>query len=291
MVAAQFPDAGGEFPLLCLGEVTSVLDSALDLAKGGKLPLFGAVLADSQTMGRGQMRRRWHSPPGNLHLGVRLPADGIFAGTAASVRIGIVLAEVLGEFGFDVRVKWPNDLVVPSADGPGIPGKVGGVLLEDRGGALLAGIGINLLHAALPDPAPDGTSPDASIPPGGSPFPPPLLPDAPPDPLPAAPTADDHPALPPASLASLGPEVPERIILCGSIVKALNSAYSLETALPDQWLLRARRLLLWLGETVVLADGPERVRGRLSGVTREGALLIDAGGTPREFTGGTLRKE
>jgi biotin-(acetyl-CoA carboxylase) ligase len=64
----------------------------------------------------------------------------------------------------------------------------------------------------------------------------------------------------------------------------------LEAALPDQWLVRVQRLLLWLGERVTLTDGETGVQGRLTGLTREGTIVLDVDGRSMEFAGGTLRR-
>jgi BirA family biotin operon repressor/biotin-[acetyl-CoA-carboxylase] ligase len=123
------------------GEVTSTFAVAWKLLEMGELPPWGSVLAARQTEGRGQYRRRWHSPDGNLHATFRLPEDAGLKGGAASVLTGYLLASACRRLGFPVALKWPNDLLLRERD------KVGGILLEEREGALLAGVGINLAHA------------------------------------------------------------------------------------------------------------------------------------------------
>ncbi|MBD5539525.1 MAG: biotin--acetyl-CoA-carboxylase ligase, partial [Desulfovibrio sp.] len=53
----------------------------------------------------------------------------------------MLAAEALGALGWPVAIKWPNDLVLETHTGPR---KVAGILLEERGGTLLAGIGVNV---------------------------------------------------------------------------------------------------------------------------------------------------
>ena len=106
------------------------------------------VLAEEQTAGRGRSGRAWSSPPG---LGVwmslvarpvRLPAPGLLP-----ILVGLAAAEAMDPFVRPAvtQVKWPNDLHLAGR-------KVAGILCEgswDGGapGAVVVGIGINVLHA------------------------------------------------------------------------------------------------------------------------------------------------
>ena len=111
------------------------------LARRGLLAPWQSVLVSSQRQGRGQLRRNWVSPAGNIYAALRLPMQEPFASSAASTVTGAMLAAALGKLGFEVRLKWPNDLAVLDGD---TPAKVAGILLEERAGVLLAGIGINV---------------------------------------------------------------------------------------------------------------------------------------------------
>ena len=51
------------------------------------------------------------------------------------------MAETLAQWGIEVSIKWPNDLL--DAEGR----KVGGILVEERGDVILVGIGLNLNSA------------------------------------------------------------------------------------------------------------------------------------------------
>ena len=103
------------------------------------------VLADEQTGGRGRSGRAWFSPDG---LGVWMSVlheSALPAGRLAplSIAAAVSVAAALGEFtGLDVRVKWPNDLLVGGR-------KLGGFLLESvetEGGArrVVLGSGVNV---------------------------------------------------------------------------------------------------------------------------------------------------
>lgn len=142
--------------ILC-GECTSSLDVAHFLAGRQLLPEWATVLAYSQNAGRGQLRRGWHSPPGNIYAALRLPSRGAFSGWNAALLAGWMLCRAFRDLGWPVSLKWPNDLVVPLPSGRW--GKIGGILLEERNGILLAGIGINSRHA----PSAGQMRPEAAI--------------------------------------------------------------------------------------------------------------------------------
>jgi BirA family biotin operon repressor/biotin-[acetyl-CoA-carboxylase] ligase len=130
-------------PVIVCGPCTSSLDVAHALASAGALPEWGTVLAVSQRAGRGQLRRPWESPPGNIYAALRLPAAGVFATEAAAIALGCLFAEAFNALGVPVQLKWPNDLLLGDA-------KVGGMLMEERRGVVLAGIGINVVSAPPP---------------------------------------------------------------------------------------------------------------------------------------------
>ena len=123
------------------GEGTSTFDVAWDLVAQGRLGPWGAVLCSRQQAGRGQMRRPWYSPPGNLYVSFLLPQDPLFKEEAAAVLVGSLLAQSLEGMGHCIFLKWPNDLV------NAVPAKVGGLLLEERDGLVMAGLGLNLVSA------------------------------------------------------------------------------------------------------------------------------------------------
>lgn len=125
-------------PLFLCGRCSSSIDAAWDLIGRGEMPVWGAVLAESQTSGRGRMGRVWQSPPGHVYGALRLPVEPPFDGPGASLALALILAGVFRDFGWEMRIKWPNDLIHNG-------GKVGGLLLESRKEGLTAGIGFNLM--------------------------------------------------------------------------------------------------------------------------------------------------
>ncbi|HKT61238.1 MAG TPA: biotin--[acetyl-CoA-carboxylase] ligase [Gemmatimonadales bacterium] len=125
-----------------LGAVTSTMDALHALAEGGAAA-GTAVVAQSQTAGRGSRGRSWTSPPGGLWLSVlsRPAAAGL---ELVSLRAGLAVAEALARLGAGdrIRIKWPNDLMLDDR-------KAGGILCEARWqGASLAwiviGLGLNV---------------------------------------------------------------------------------------------------------------------------------------------------
>jgi BirA family biotin operon repressor/biotin-[acetyl-CoA-carboxylase] ligase len=110
----------------------------------------GAVLvAEAQTAGRGRMGRRWLSPPGaGLTFSVLLRPEGVPGALLGWVPLlaGVaVVAGVRAAAAVDASLKWPNDVLVGGA-------KLGGILAERSGGAVVVGIGINVAQdrAGLP---------------------------------------------------------------------------------------------------------------------------------------------
>lgn len=120
------------------GPCSSSLDVARPLAENGMIEPWDSVLAVSQWAGRGQLRRAWHSPPGNLYAALVLPPIEPEFDSLLPLILGYCLAGFLRGKNNSVRIKWPNDILVGGV-------KVGGILVEERRNVLLAGIGFNLV--------------------------------------------------------------------------------------------------------------------------------------------------
>jgi len=107
--------------------------STQDIAR--PLPVGSIVVAEHQSAGRGRLDRRWESPPGTaLLVSFVLPSNPLL-----SLAAGVAAAEACGD---EVRLKWPNDLLLHGA-------KVGGILVEMMAGKAICGIGINLTWAPV----------------------------------------------------------------------------------------------------------------------------------------------
>ena len=135
-----------EFTLHHVSETASTMDLIKELAVGSRSGSL-IVLADSQTAGRGRIKgRNWSGSPGASLLFTIGLRDLDLALPALPLRVGLAVARALrSRFpGLDIRLKWPNDLMVQNR-------KLGGILCETSGKWFFAGIGINLGRAAYPD--------------------------------------------------------------------------------------------------------------------------------------------
>ena len=85
------------------------------------------------------MGRHWESPEGNLYCStvIRLRDGDPPPHTLALVAANAVHALLAPLCAGEVRIKWPNDVLVDGA-------KIAGILLERSGDAVVAGIGINV---------------------------------------------------------------------------------------------------------------------------------------------------
>lgn len=123
-----------------LKETTTVMDEARALIAQNKLKPFDSVIAEIQTKGRGQRGHNWLSPVGNIYACMVLPLRAPFDGPASPLAFSSAVSSILIRLGFNVQIKWMNDLVIDNR-------KVAGILLEKFGSTLIAGVGINLQTA------------------------------------------------------------------------------------------------------------------------------------------------
>lgn len=151
-LGARAPLSGRRFPFLSNVVLFDAVGSTNDvgkeiaetlLADGTEVPPT-VLVARRQTAGRGRGSRAWISPGDTgLALSLLLPWPGGPERVRLPVRIGVILARGLSaRFGLDVRLKWPNDVVIGRK-------KLGGILVEARaggngGGCAVAGIGLNV---------------------------------------------------------------------------------------------------------------------------------------------------
>jgi BirA family biotin operon repressor/biotin-[acetyl-CoA-carboxylase] ligase len=144
------------YTLHAFDRVESTNDEARKMAEQGA-PAGTVVVAREQTRGRGRHGRTWQSPPGNLYATLVLRPECPMAETAQlSLIASVALAEALAGLGppnVDVRLKWPNDVLIYGA-------KVAGILLEGVAGAnrraawVVIGSGVNIASAPLDTPYP-----------------------------------------------------------------------------------------------------------------------------------------
>lgn len=135
----------------------------LSAAESGA-PSGSVYVTREQTAGRGRRGRIWRADPGctlAFSLLRTFPADpAALSGLSLAVGVGIVrgLADpALGaqKPGYQVGLKWPNDILVRRPDG--LDAKAGGILIEsvlrrapdgEREMAVVIGVGLNCLASA-----------------------------------------------------------------------------------------------------------------------------------------------
>lgn len=230
------------------GDCTSSFELAWYLEAQNLLPEWGSVIVHGQSRGRGQMLRPWQSLPGNLFITLKLPSGKLFSGDSASVLTGHLFVEAFKKLGFDLKLKWPNDLVLVGAEGVG---KVGGILLEQKGMTTMAGVGINCISC-----------PDAEL----------LRKDAA---MPASFLAKNLEPISPLGLwLTLVPYL--KLVYDKSILNVLPEAENSIHYRPE-WLTAAERNLLWLGQRVTVNESHESSSlsaGVITGLSTGGGLLL-----------------
>lgn len=256
MANGTSPESGAEHApeIHYFGAVTSTFDEASRLYEEGRLPVWDSVIAREQSAGRGQLRRHWISPPGNLYWTLRLPHERPFDTTAAPVALGALLVQALCGLGCQALLKWPNDVVVRQNRNVA---KVAGILVEERGDCLLAGIGVNL--ASSPELAQMGSGE----------------------------------AMVATSLSKCLPacDLPSPAILGQRLARHLILACKDMSEFAGKWRELADSSLLWLGQEVILRDKDEEFSGIFLGLGDGACAQIEKDGNVREFFGGTMREK
>lgn len=125
-------------------EIDSTNIKAFELGRNAA-PEGTAVIAETQTRGKGRIGRRWESPPGvNLYTSIILrPSILPQEAQGLTFVMAVAVAEAIALFS-PVRpaVKWPNDILLGGL-------KAAGILMEmdsepDRVHFVVAGIGVNV---------------------------------------------------------------------------------------------------------------------------------------------------
>jgi BirA family transcriptional regulator, biotin operon repressor / biotin---[acetyl-CoA-carboxylase] ligase len=133
-----------------LEEVESTQTELLAAAREGELE-GAVVIAEYQGAGRGRRDRTWVSPPRagiTMSMLFRPASISPWVGIAVAVGAARAIQEVAE---IPCLLKWPNDLLVRGH-------KMGGVIAEVEGQAIVAGIGINVSTTKLEMPIEGATS-------------------------------------------------------------------------------------------------------------------------------------
>jgi BirA family biotin operon repressor/biotin-[acetyl-CoA-carboxylase] ligase len=130
----------------CKIEYYPIIGSTNDIAR--KLAIAGSpegtvIIAGIQTRGRGRLGRKWLSSKGGIWLSIILKPKMLpNIATIITSIVGIAVHKTLCTDGIDLRLKWPNDIMVDDK-------KLGGILTEigtelNTINYLLIGVGINV---------------------------------------------------------------------------------------------------------------------------------------------------
>jgi BirA family biotin operon repressor/biotin-[acetyl-CoA-carboxylase] ligase len=112
-------------------EASSTMDVAKNLSNFFEIPF--AIRASVQSAGRGQYGRKWSSSLGGLFFTEVLDLKNILG---FSTFLSIPIIRVLREYVPEIKVKWPNDIVLGRK-------KLAGILVE-KSNYVFAGVGINI---------------------------------------------------------------------------------------------------------------------------------------------------
>ena len=225
---------------------SSTMDLAWILHDHGVFSEWSSVLAERQHSGRGQFGRTWVSEPGNLCASLRLPREPLAAISLTPLVLAQAIQNVLRDAGLASQFKWPNDILVSRK-------KVGGIIVEEREGVLIAGIGLNVCAA------------------------------------PATQMLRDPRALPAAHLNAFGFN-PKLLELWTAIIQAVMDSYRsfLQDRGSGKFMNDLENSMACLGERVVFKPhGSEEFAASIAGLTETGGLrLITADGEKTFHSGG-----
>ncbi len=136
-------------------KITSTQDKAKRFAQKG-LPEGTAIIAEIQTQGKGRLGRKWVSPQGGIWLSVILRPEITPLETPKMTMIGglAVARAIAGLFRLEVKLKWPNDVLIRTITGSEFK-KICGVLTEAVSGGgrvnyVITGMGINVNNRIPP---------------------------------------------------------------------------------------------------------------------------------------------
>lgn len=235
---------------------------ALALARRGE-PEGIVIVADHQHAGRGRRGRTWTAPPGgSLLWSVLLRPPAAVAGLV-TMAVAVAAVEALEARGVpDVRLKWPNDLVV-LGDGDAPDRKLAGILAEadwpsgttaadgwreppaTERVTVVVGMGLNV---NWPDPAGPGSPPELAE-------------------LAATAVAVNH---------LTGGRSVDRVELLVAVLRQLDSRYrDLVATGPESLVAAWCHHAATIGQTVRVELGAEDVVGTAVDVTSQGHLVVD----------------
>lgn len=243
---------------------TSTNDLLRRMAMAGAPP-GTVVVARTQSAGRGRLGRAWASPPGGLWCSVLLELPEVPSRLPLLVAVAAADA-ARAVSGADVRVKWPNDLVLAGR-------KVGGILVEALSPHAVVGIGLNVRVDLAVLPPEVRAEAGSLLPVGGAR---------------EAGAARQPGACAPAAAEGIDPdEAVEAALdqLLGALAHVLHAD---RAGRGDEMLARWRHLCVTLGQPVRVATGREVVEGEAVDVDPDGALVVRTPGGVRRLVVGEV---
>ncbi|WP_328956545.1 biotin--[acetyl-CoA-carboxylase] ligase [Kitasatospora purpeofusca] len=150
---------GGLWTSLDVVEETGSTNTDLAARARAGAPQGAVLVAESQSSGRGRLERQWTAPArSGLFLSLLLRPDEVPVERYGwlPILVGVAAASTLSRVAeVEVGLKWPNDLQV---EVDGAERKIGGILTELGGGAVVAGLGLNVSLRAAELPVPTAAS-------------------------------------------------------------------------------------------------------------------------------------
>lgn len=147
-------------PVIELDTIDSTNNYAMQLIDADTAQAGLTIVSDEQTMGKGQRGRIWvdtrhQSLLSSIVFSPNRPVDQQFS---FNILLSLAISDYLQEIHehWDVRIKWPNDIIINDK-------KAGGILIENviRGNTWaysVVGVGINVLQEKMPSELPHATS-------------------------------------------------------------------------------------------------------------------------------------
>ena len=132
--------------ILICDQYSSSMDLAWELLGRREIHTWDSVIVTEQKTGRGQFRRNWVSPVGNLYASWVWPElsgsniSNVYQENLLPLVAAYIVVRGLELLGIHVQIKWPNDLIYKNR-------KIGGILVEQRDKKIIVGIGINMASA------------------------------------------------------------------------------------------------------------------------------------------------
>jgi BirA family transcriptional regulator, biotin operon repressor / biotin---[acetyl-CoA-carboxylase] ligase len=232
--------------------LSSTNDRAAECARQGDCELPLLVVADRQTMGRGQGANRWWTGPGSLAFSLLVDGKTVGAEQVRSplvaLAVGVAVADTVAPLlpVREVGIHWPNDVLAAGR-------KVCGILIEvlpDR--RHVVGIGLNT-NSSLADAPPELQSTAATL----------------------------------RDLA--GREFDQTEVLI-DLLKRLEIEWQRLRREPQSVAARADALCLQRGQTISLRQGPRTISGRCLGIAPDGAIRLETpAGVETLYSGNVLR--